>query len=127
MEYEDLIGIPFVDGGRDLDGLDCWGLVRELYRRQGIDVPDYHISAMAPSHIAGQMSHDKTGWNRVEKPKVGTMVLLRLSPEVWANHVGICIGDGRFIHAYRSTGVCIDRLRRWKSRIVGYYEPGVKL
>ena len=43
--YEDLIGVPFVDGGRDTNGMDCWGLVRECFKRQGIVVKDYGISA----------------------------------------------------------------------------------
>ena len=43
--YEDLIGVPFMDGGRDKNGMDCWGLVREYFKRQGIVVKDYGISA----------------------------------------------------------------------------------
>ena len=35
--YDDLIGVPFVDGGRDKNGLDCWGLVKEAFRRQGCE------------------------------------------------------------------------------------------
>ena len=52
--YDDLIGVPFVDGGRDAkSGLDCWGLVKEVFRRQGYEVPDYHISAIEAADIAG--------------------------------------------------------------------------
>ena len=33
MKYDDLIGAPFIDGGRDKEtGLDCWGLAREMFR-----------------------------------------------------------------------------------------------
>lgn len=123
--YDDLIGIPFVDGGRNpKSGLDCWGLVKEAFRRQGCDVPDYHISAIEAADIAGTMKRQEDDWIRLDEPHVGCLVLLRLTPGLWANHVGICVGDGRFLHAYLPTGVCIDRLRRWQSRIVGYYSPG---
>lgn len=122
--YDDLIGVPFVDGGRDAkSGLDCWGLVKEAFRRQGCEVPDYHISATEAADIAGEMKQQEDEWTRLDKPRVGCLVLLRLTPGLWANHVGICIDNGRFLHAYLPTGVCIDRLRRWQSRIVGYYTP----
>jgi len=41
FNYDDLIGIPFVDGGRDITGLDCWGLALELFKRQGYIIHDY--------------------------------------------------------------------------------------
>lgn len=122
--YDDLIGVPFVDGGRDKSGMDCWGLVKEAFRRQGCEVPDYHISAVEAADIAGTMKRQEDDWVRLDGPHVGCLVLLRLTPGCWANHVGICLGDGKFLHAYVATGVCIDRLRRWQSRIVGYYSPG---
>lgn len=124
MKYDDLIGTPFIDGGRDKEtGLDCWGLAREMFRRQGIDVPDYHISAMRTAEIAQEMNAEEMDWLRLDEPEEGCLVLLRLDAGVWANHVGICLGDGRFIHAYSSAGACIDRLARWRSRIVGFYRP----
>lgn len=122
--YDDLIGVPFVDGGRDpKSGLDCWGLVKEAFRRQGCDVPDYHIPAIEAEGIAGKMKQQEDEWERFDGPHVGCLVLLRLTPGLWANHVGIYVGEGKFLHAYLPTGVCIDRLRRWQSRVVGYYTP----
>ena len=124
MEYEDLVGTPFVDGGRSKDiGLDCWGLAREMFRRQGVDVPDYHISAMRTAEIAREMTAEEMDWTPLSKPKEGCLVLLRLNPDVWANHVGIYLGDGKFIHAYSAAGTCVDRLARWRSRIVGFDKP----
>ena len=49
------------------------------------------------------------------------MVLLELAEGV-PNHVGICLRDRNFIHAYGKS-VVIDRLRRWNSRVVGFYRP----
>lgn len=126
FEYEDLIGLPFVDGGRGPAAYDCWGLAMELFKRQGKPVKDYPINAVDVDGIANQMHKDESLWHKLEAPKEGCLVLLRLTPGCWANHVGIYIGYGRFIHAYVVTGVCTDRLRKWKSRIVGFYEPGRK-
>lgn len=121
--YDDLIGIPFVDGGRDEKGLDCWGLVRIAFKRQGIEVKDYHIAAVNAQNIASTMAEQENEWQKLKEPEIGCLVLLRLTPGCWANHVGIYLGDGKFLHAYLSTGVCIDRLRHWQARIVGFYKP----
>lgn len=123
IEYEDLIGIPFVDGGRNESGLDCWGLAKEMYRRQGINVKDYQISAMDTANIADELKKNEPDWRKLKEEKTGCLVVMRLAGSEWANHVGIMLEYGKFIHAYRDTGVCIDRLQRWKSHIVGFYEP----
>lgn len=126
MIYDDLIGIPFVDGGRTKDGLDCWGLAMILLRRQGYLVEDYPIGATDVEKIAAALKDEsKRGeYRKLDGPEPGCIVLLRLSMDVWANHVGIYLGGEKFIHAYVKTGVVIDRLRHWQSRIVGYYLPG---
>ena len=123
--YEDLIGVPFIDGGRDpKTGLDCCGLVMELYRRFGHPVEDYKIAAVDVAKIADTMANSTaTRWGETHTQAPGSVVLIRLSTDVWANHAGVCLGNGRFIHAYTPTGVCIDRLKKWESRIVGYYRP----
>ena len=125
MEYQDLIGIPFKDGGRDLDGLDCWGLAKIMLERQGYDdVPNYAISAYDIPSISNTIqseSHD--AWRRINKPESGCVVLLANGCTPKANHVGIVIDDDRFIHSYCRTGVCISRLSRWRSHILGYYLP----
>lgn len=122
--FDDLLGLPFADGGRGPETYDCWGLVREVYRRHGVILPDYPISAMDAVRIGRQMAEDKPQWEEVSPPYPNPcLVVIRLSCGSWANHVGVHIGDGRFIHAYRTTGVVIDRLKRWRSSIVGFYVP----
>ena len=41
---EDLIGCPWVAGGRGPDAFDCWGLVRWCWGRHfGIEVPEIPV------------------------------------------------------------------------------------
>lgn len=119
--YQRLVGIPFVDGGRDpLTGFDCWGLVRYIYHENGIDLPMYPIDPKDRDGVhAEMMKVAASDWQEVAEPVPGDVVLLELVEAV-ANHVGVYLGDGDFIHAY-GTSVVIDRLRRWQSRIVGFY------
>ena len=47
-KLNDLIGGRFVNGGRSVaKGLDCWGLVMEVFRRYGVELPDFTVDAFA--------------------------------------------------------------------------------
>lgn len=123
FEYENLIGIPFVDGGRDKEGMDCWGLAKECFRRQGISVKDYDISAMETVAIDHELKANENNWSKIDAPVIGCLVLINISCQGWANHVGIYVGDNKFLHAYANTGVCLSPIKRWRSHIKGYYLP----
>ena len=120
----DLIGLPFVDGGRGPDGYDCWGLVREVYHRMGIDLQDYKMSCYDTAGFAGHVEEERPKWKRYE-PKdapVPSVVAIRLSsPNI--SHVGVYIGEGKFLHTREKTGVCIERIDSpvWRHRIEGMY------
>ena len=123
IKYDDLIGIPFRDGGRDMTGLDCWGLVRIIYDRIGIDLPDYRIAAADELAVHEEMLEQEPRWRRLERPEAGAVVLIANGETGRANHVGVYIGDGRMIHAYAYSGVAISHTRRWAAHIIGYYKP----
>jgi cell wall-associated NlpC family hydrolase len=123
LKYSDLIGIPFVDGGRTIEeGLDCWGLARILFSRQGIKLPEYPIGASLHDSVTNEFKKQEPLWDRLDRPVEGCLVLIRIWDTGWANHCGIYIGQGQFIHAY-GNGVVIDRINRWGPRIIGYYRP----
>lgn len=122
--FDDLIGLPFVDGGRGPNQYDCWGLVREVYRRYGVNLPDYPISAMDAVKIGNQMMQDAGNWLEVKQPlPLPCLVVMQLDCGSWANHVGVYIGNGQFIHAYGATGVVIEPIKRRRSSIIGFYVP----
>jgi len=123
--YSDLLGKPFVDGGRGPDSYDCYGLATEIFRRHGIELPDYRISCENASKINSTIDEEKNKWIECEKPEVPSVVVLRFNSRYF-NHVGVYIGSGKFIHTAKKTGVRIDRIDDiyWKNRIEGYYKPG---
>lgn len=129
INTRDLIGIPFVDGGRDpRQGLDCWGLVLEIFRRCDIVLPDYRIGCMEASRIDGAIADGRELWTRQDPsdPPVPSLVVIRFNQATLCNHTGVYIGAGRFIHTRRKIGVNIDRIDSpaWRKVIEGYYLPG---
>lgn len=125
VEFDDLLGLPFADRANGPRAYSCYGLVREVYRRYGRALPKYPISAMDAVKIGQTMAEDLPAkWIKVQEPlPVPCLVVIQLACGSWANHVGVYIGDGQFIHAYKATGVVIDRLKRWRVSIVGFYVP----
>lgn len=120
MNHVDLIGTPFVWGGRGPDGYDCWGLVRECYLRSGVTPPEYTTPDDMAARIAAILS-GVAEWDPAEQGE-GAMVLFELP--MGMRHVGYCLGGDRFVHCWeRSGGVCVERLSVWKRWTQGFYRP----
>ncbi len=128
----DLIGVPFVDGGRDkTTGFDCWGLALEVFRRHGVSLPDYKIGCTESSRIDSKMTDERPLWLRIDNGggkdiPCPALVVIRFNTGVLCNHVGVYIGAGRFIHTRQKVGANIDRIDSpaWRRIIEGYYIPG---
>ena len=125
--FIDLIGVPFVDGGRNpITGLDCWGLSTEVFRRYGVELPDYKISCEEASLIHSEVKEQKQFWRRCEgEIPVPALIVIRFTE--YCDHTGVYIGQGRFIHTRKGVGVNIDRIDSpaWSKRIEGFYVPEV--
>ena len=122
----DLIGIRFIEGGRDTEsGLDCWGLAMEVYRRYGINIPDFTVDAFAfqtIDRLANESIMTKS-WEEVYHPEdkdAPLIVLMRMHPK-FVNHAGVFIGNNRIIHTMRRMNVVLTRVDAIKTRITGYY------
>ena len=123
VNIDDLIGVPYVNGGRDPEtGLDCWGLVQEYYRRLGLKLPKHLIDIKRVDAIMAEIDSNRHKWIELETPEVGCVVLLRLIGNPLPSHCGIYIGYGEFVHAV-SSSVQIDRTARWGPRVIGYFKP----
>jgi len=92
------IGVPYRWGGSSPSGFDCSGLVRYVYRRFGIDLPHSSYADFGLGRRVGRWAL-----------KPGDVVFFS-----GLGHVGLYVGQGRFIHAPHSgTRVQISRLRDW--------------
>ena len=109
---EELIGRPWIAGGRGPDAFDCWGLVRFCWReRFGIEVPEISVDAAdLRAVLAGFRDHpERRRWCRVEPAREpareGDGVLMRQSR--YPVHVGLwlAVDGGGVLHAVRDSGV----------------------
>ena len=121
-----LIGGKFVNGGRSIaTGLDCWGLLMEVYKRYGITIPDFTIDAFAFQAIdvlAGEAAELRV-WEKVDEPRNGDaplVVLMRMHPK-YVTHAGVYIGENRIIHTMKMTGVITSLTTALERVIAGHY------
>lgn len=131
IDYSDLIGTPFKNEGRDPHkGLDCYGLVREIYRRFGYEIPEY-LAPFNDVELITKLIKGGTAqypWREVGKNEelpVPCLMTIRFGvPRPYVNHTAVYIGNGRFIHIRENTGVCVDNIESpaWKRVIEHYYE-----
>ncbi len=89
---ESRIGSPYRYGGAGPDAFDCSGLVRYAHNQVGIAVP----------RTAAEQYVKATPVERREL-RPGDLVFFRLAGRE-VGHVGIYVGDDRFVHAPQSGG-----------------------
>lgn len=120
----DLIGKPFADGGRGPDAFDCWGLCLEVFRREGIILRDYRLCCHDSEGFARNFHDALPAWVRHIEPPVPSVVAIRFNTAA-VNHVGVYVGDGKFLHTREKTGVVLERVDApyWRRRIEGFYTP----
>ncbi len=107
--YDAWKGTPYRFGGESRHGIDCSAFVQQVYRQAfAIELPRTTKAQLR----SGIGVHAR--W-----PQAGD--LLFFQPRRGPRHVGIYLGDGRFIHASTSRGVTQARLadRHWRSILIG--------
>lgn len=117
------MGTPYHWGGRIRAGADCSGLVQAVYALHGFRLPrDSRDQLAAGPRLPADLDHAAAG-------RPGDLWFF-----AWdggrVSHVGICLGEGRMIHASETRGaVAIDRMgvgelgRRLAAGLVGGTRP----
>lgn len=129
MSFEKYIGLKYKEKGRDFSGVDCYGLVRLIYKNEyKIDLPSFTEEYTQDNTLRIQelIAQYKEGWESVDDPVEGSIVLFRvLGTE---SHVGVVINSTQFIHVRENQDSVIESLDSayWKKRKVGYFKYSEK-
>ncbi|MHA6250713.1 C40 family peptidase [Oceanobacillus sp. CAU 1775] len=92
------LGVPYVWAGATPSGFDCSGFIYYAYKNAGMDI----------SRTSSAGYFDRSYY--VNQPQVGDLVFFAGTYKAGISHMGIYIGDNKFIHAGSSTGVTVASL-----------------
>jgi cell wall-associated NlpC family hydrolase len=113
------LGVPYKRGGNSIDqGLDCSGFVRLIYEQT--------VGMVLPRRAAEQAA----ATTPIEKSELqpGDLVFFNTLKSAFS-HVGIYVGDNKFIHSPRTGGVVrVEdmRIAYWQQRFDGARRVEVK-
>jgi len=112
MQAMGLLGVPYKRGGTSEEkGFDCSGFVRHMYEKSvGLVLPR---RAEEQAKVTEEISRSEL--------KPGDLVFFNTLKRTFS-HVGIYVGDGKFIHAPRpGKAVRVDDMREayWQQRFNG--------
>ena len=124
MNYNKYIGLPYSSRGRDVSGLDCWGLVCVFYKNEfDVKLPSYselYTNANSPE-VPQAINQHRDTWQSVTTGKPGDLCLFNIYGE--PAHVGIYVGDNKFLHAREGRDSVIESLAssQWSKRFQGFF------
>ncbi|MGE7999213.1 LysM peptidoglycan-binding domain-containing protein [Lysinibacillus sp. NPDC093190] len=105
-----LVGTPYLYGGNTSEGLDCSGLIYYAFNQGGLKI--------GRDSSEGYFYGNTT---QVKNPIAGDLVFFQNTYKDGISHMGIYIGNNKFIHA-GSDGVEISDVTYsyWSTRLVAY-------
>ncbi len=93
------IGVPYLWAGTTPKGFDCSGFVQYVFKQHGISL-----------NRTAETQYKHGTYVSKSNLKPGDLVFFQNTYKAGISHVGIYIGDGKFIHASSSKGITISNL-----------------
>lgn len=127
LNVEKYVGISYEVNGRDMQSVDCYGLVYLIYKNElGIDLPSFAEDGIDANRTQELIAMYKEGWEPTENIQAGDVVIFRIMGI--EAHIALAIDSERFIHARIGYNSAIERFdsSKWKTRFVGSYRYSPK-
>lgn len=126
----DLMSLPYVEGGRIIDGampaggIDCWGFVMEIRERAGLWTPDPWGLGRKPATEHPEGLPEAFMRHVIEIPEPIPYCAVKLRSPWPGGHAGVYLPSGRVAHLPRDGGRCEPhtRMKSRKTRILAYYD-----
>jgi cell wall-associated NlpC family hydrolase len=113
--FSKIIGIPY-------DVLDCWGVVKKFYGLHGIELPEHYTKRPSSLKLSEETIRESLDfYTKVNDMRYGDILVINLAGT--NSHIGVFVGDGRFLHTTIKSNSCLDRIAAWKRRIIAIYRP----
>lgn len=123
INIDDLIGVRYKNNGRSIvTGMDCYGMAIEVSKRFGHILPDIaEIKASTRNlKLCEQKVLEQINVKEIKEPETEGDILFFKSGSGVLDHIGVYLGDGRFIHCNKY-GVHIERVFYYKNMIGRVY------
>lgn len=125
IDFGNYVGLSYKAKGRTTDALDCYGLVRLVYKQElGIDLPsfDTDYEENDESRMEQLLIQYREGWEKIDNPETGSVVLFRVMGS--ESHIGVAVSAQSFLHVRENMDSVVEDFSnpRWNKRIVGHYK-----
>lgn len=121
------IKIPFVEHGREIDGCDCWGLIRIIYDKElGVGLPTLlqYENTKDRVSISNLVGVESKKWVEIplgEEKEFDVLIFRTLNIPT---HVGLVYKKESMIHCEYGKGTHLSNFVKehyWKKRLYGIY------
>jgi cell wall-associated NlpC family hydrolase len=117
------IGIPYKHHGRTPEGMDCYGLAKEIYKNElGIDVPDFEYDQRVANEAFDAIHSPSGAWMRSSTESLQPFDIMVFRNFGVVGQVAIYIGDNKAIFTGSKAGSCLRPLSAERmNRCIGVY------
>ena len=97
LDINDLLGKPYKVHGRGPNGYDCYGLVIEVEKRLGRELPDLYKIFEKKSEVRDTvLATQAVGLTKTDSPSFGDIIIFKKRGHI--DHIAVYLKNQDFIH-----------------------------